>query len=510
MAVLRVVTAADSRSAEQQTIAASGGTLSSLMEHAGMALAEVVAERVPAGDLMVVAGPGNNGGDGWIAARVLHAAGRIVHVSSMVDPVSLPDPASAAAAQAITAGVSWNLAESPSQADLSGVAGIVDALLGIGVSGAVRPSVAAWVNALNASDAVVVSADIPTGVNADTGAVESVAVMADVTVTFGAVKRGLVTFPGAGHAGDLILADIGIGSDMFGSPMSPEIWTADEYAALVPSPAPDVHKNQRGRVLVIAGSTSYPGAAVLAARGAARSGAGYVTLAVPEAIVRVAQGHLVSVPVVGLPGGRSGAFTSAALERLLHLARDFDVVVLGPGLTLADGAVVTVRGLVERLALPIVVDADGLNALVDARGILDSRTAPTVLTPHPGELGRLLGMTTAEVQRDRISSSAQMASGSHAVVLKGAGTVTSGAGRQVINTSGTTTLATAGSGDVLAGVIGALLAGGLDPLHAGALGAYVHGRAGEAAASVLTPVSVVAEDVVEYLPMAFSEVLGEW
>jgi len=484
--------------------------VASLMVAAGGALAEVVAERVPKGDLVVVAGPGNNGGDGWVAARILHAAGRKVRVASLVTPDSLVGEAAAAAKLAIDAGVAWEHADSPARLDFSGVAGIVDALLGIGATGAPRPDVAAWVEALNASDAELICADIPTGVNADTGAVEGVVVHADVTVTFGAVKRGLVLYPGAGYVGDLIVADIGIGFEFAAPASAPEIWTAEEYAALVPSPAPDVHKNQRGRVLVVAGSGTYPGAAILAARGAARAGAGYVTLAVPEAIVNVAQGHLVSIPVVGLPSGRTGAFLSAALERLLRLARDFDAVVIGPGLTLADGAVVTARGLVKRLPIPIVVDADGLNALVDERGILDARTAPTVLTPHPGELGRLLSVTTADVQRDRISSSAEMASSMHTVVLKGAGTVISGSGRQVINMSGTPALATAGTGDVLSGVIGALLANGLDPLDAGALGAYIHGRAGEAAASVLTPLCVTAEDVLEYLPTAFREVLGEW
>jgi len=480
------------------------------MTAAGTALAEVVSERVPAGDIIVVAGPGNNGGDGWVAARILHAAGRTVSVASLRALEALKGEAASAAQAAIESGVIWQHASTPSGVDFTGAAGIVDALLGIGASGAPRPDIAEWIEALNSSSATLISADIPTGVDADTGAVTGGAVHADVTVTFGAMKRGLVTFPGAGYAGDLVLADIGIPPDLTSPDAAPEVWTAEEYAALVPRPAPDVHKNQRGRVLVVAGSGTYPGAAILAARGAARAGAGYVTLAVPEAIVGVAQGHLVSIPVVGLPSGRTGAFLSAALERLLRLARDFDAVVIGPGMTLADGAVVTARGLVKRLPIPIVVDADALNALVDAREILDARTAPTVLTPHPGELGRLLSVTTADVQRDRISSSAEMASAVHAVVLKGAGTVTSGDGRQVINTSGTPALATAGTGDVLAGVIGALLAGGLDPLHAGALGAYVHGRAGEAAASVLTPLCVTAEDVVEYLPTAFGEVLGEW
>lgn len=508
--MLRVLTAAEMRSAEEITTAGTGVSLATLMAAAGDALASVTLERVPDGDLVVVAGPGNNGGDGWVAARQLHEAGRTVRVASLKSPELLTGEAAAAASAAIAAGVVWVHAASPSEFDLGSAAGIVDALLGIGASGAPRPEVAEWIDAMNLSDAILVSADIPTGVDADSGAVPGVAVRADVTVTFGALKRGLVTFPGAGYVGDLVLADVGIPEAASALPATPEVWTAEEYSVLVPRPAADVHKNQRGRVLVVAGSGTYPGAAILAARGAARAGAGYVTLAVPDAITSIAQNHLVSIPVVGLPSGRTGAFLSAALERLLHLARDFDAVVLGPGLTLADGAVVTARGLVKRLPIPMVIDADALNALVDARGILEAREVPTVLTPHPGELGRLLSIPTAAVQRDRISSSAAMATALQAVVLKGAGTVTSGDGRQVINTSGTPALATAGTGDVLAGIIGALLANGLDPLHAGALGAYVHGRAGEAAASVLTPLCVTAEDVLEYLPTAFGEVLGEW
>jgi ADP-dependent NAD(P)H-hydrate dehydratase / NAD(P)H-hydrate epimerase len=235
-----------------------------------------------------------------------------------------------------------------------------------------------------------------------------------------------------------------------------------------------------------------------------------VTLAVPQSVVPIAQGHLVSVPVVGLPQGRTHAFASTAAPKLLQLAREHDAVVVGPGLTLADGAVATARSLVAQVDVPLVVDADGLNALIDAQELIAARTAPTVLTPHPGELARLLAVSGAEVQADRVFSSGRLASEMCVVVLKGAGTVISGEGRQVINVSGTSALATAGTGDVLAGMTGAFLAQGLDPLAAGALAAYLHGRAGEAAASVLTPVSVTGEDIPEYLPVAIGELLGQW
>ena len=221
-----------------------------------------------------------------------------------------------------------------------------------------------------------------------------------------------------------------------------------------------------------------------------RAGAGYVTLAVPQSIVPIAQAHLLSAPVVGLPQGKTHAFASAAASKLVQMAREYDAVVLGPGLTLADGAVATARSIVAETDVPLVIDADALNALVDAQGLIASRRAPTVLTPHPGELGRLLGTSGSAVQRDRIAACARLATASCAVVLKGAGTITSGAGAQVINVSGSPALATAGTGDVLAGITGALLAQGLGALEAGALAAFIHGRAGEAAAAALTPICV--------------------
>lgn len=508
--MLRALTAEQARQVEEAAVSA-GASLAELMAAAGSAVAAAVSERVPTGDVVVLAGSGNNGGDGWVAARVLHAAGRSVHVMTLAPPDALSGIAAEAAREAIQAGVRWEHPAVPPTAEhLSGTAVVVDALLGIGASGKLRGDLDAWVEAANGSGAYLIAVDTPTGVNADTGAVLGSAIAADATVTFTAPKRGLVLYPGAGFAGEIVVAHVGITPDLADVADAPEIWAAEQYAALLRLPAPDAHKNDRGRVLVIAGSAAYPGAAVLAARGAMRSGAGYVTLAVPDAVVATAHAHLLAAPVVGLPQGRAHAFSSAALEKALNLARDYDAVVLGPGLTLTDGAVVTARGLVRRLDVPLVIDADALNALVDAREILEGRTAPTVLTPHPGELARLLGVKAADVQSDRVSSSAELAGPGRAVVLKGAGTVVSTAGRQVVNVSGTPALATAGSGDVLAGVTGALLAQGMAPFEAGALAAYVHGRAGEAAASALSPICVTAEDLPDYLPAAFSALLDLW
>jgi ADP-dependent NAD(P)H-hydrate dehydratase / NAD(P)H-hydrate epimerase len=507
----RVLTAAEARAVEELAVAEQGVSLATLMQAAGTAVASEIAERVPEGDLVVLAGPGNNGGDGWVAARELHTGGRTVSVLSVRGPDELSGISADAAREAIAAGVPWSApAEPPTPLTLGDAAGVIDALLGIGASGALREPLAAWVEAANASGAYLLAVDAPTGIDADTGTAVGAVIEADCTVTFTAPKRGLLVYPGAAFAGEIVVADIGIEPSLANVAAAPEIWTADEYAALLPLPAPDAHKDSRGRVLVIAGSGTYPGAAVLAARGAMRAGAGYVTLAVPQAVVATAHAHLLAVPVVGMPQGKTQAFASAAASKLVQMSREYDAVVLGPGLTLADGAVATARSIVAETNVPLVIDADALNALVDAQGLIAARKAPTVLTPHPGELGRLLGTSGTAVQRDRITASAALATRNVAVVLKGAGTVISGAGRQVINVSGTPALATAGTGDVLSGITGAFLAQGLAPLEAGALAAYVHGRAGEAAASELTPICVTAEDIPEYLPVAMGELLGGW
>lgn len=505
----KVLTAEQMRQAENRAVEA-GISLADLMAAAGGALATELAARIPEGAIAIACGPGNNGGDGWVAARLLHEAGRDVRVFSLRDPEALHGIAYDAARAAIDAGVAFEVPEAPPSAQALGeYAVVVDALLGTGAALPLKEPLPDWCEAISASGAYVFAVDLPTGVDSDTGQRAKAAVVAECTVTFAAPKRGLMLFPGAANAGEVVVADIGIPRDALDVADAPEVWTASEYATLLRLPDPAAHKNERGRVLVVAGSTRYPGAAVLAARGAMRSGAGYVTLAVPEPVVAIAQAHLLAAPVVGLPS-EGGALSLQAVAAVRDLVQSYDAVVLGPGLTLADGAAAAARQLVAELQQPLVIDADGLNAFAGHLDELSCREAPAVLTPHPGELGGLLGVSAADVQADRVSSAAKLAATRRAVVLKGAATITSVSGKQVVNTSGTPALATAGTGDVLSGVIGALLAQGRTPLEAGALGAYVHGRAGEIAASELTPLGVTAEDLPEYLPLAMGELLGTW
>ncbi len=503
--MIRALSVRAALEAERQAVERGIG-LDELMRRAGGAVAREVAARRPDGEIVVVAGKGNNAGDGWVAARDLIAGGRSARVVSLVDPDALAEPAASAAREAISAGVPWILAVDPQgQAEaVRGASAVIDAVFGIGLSGAPGDPCASAIEAINSVGAYVVSVDVPSGVDADSGAVPGQAVGADATVTFTAPKSGLVMYPGAKHVGEVVVADIGVQTP---APVEGdlELWETADYAALLPEHPEDIHKNQRGRVLVVAGSRSFPGAAALAVMGAQRMGAGYVTLAVPESILPTLQAKLTSAVVVGLPENPSRTFASKVADAVLDLAREHDSVVMGPGLTVAHGAVLMVRRVVRELPRPLVLDADGLNALVDAVDVLAERPARTVITPHPGELARLLDVDVMDVQSDRLFYGSRLVSHSLTCILKGARTIVSGEGRQLATLAGNPGLATAGTGDVLSGMIGTLLAQDISPLEAGALGAYLHGRAGDLAASELSETCVMAEDVPAFLPGAVKE-----
>lgn len=509
---MRYVLTADAvRRAEERTAAEKGTPLSRLMDAAGSAVAQHVSDLVPQGRVVVLVGRGSNAGDGWVAAELLHTVGRDVHVISPVMPGELSGDAAVAAAKALGAGVSWHAVPEGSIGTLLGDAAcVVDAMLGIGASGALRAPFDVWVREANSSGAIRIAVDVPTGVATDTGEVVSVAFDAHVTVTFSALKPGLVLYPGARFAGDVSVVDVGIPPEYLTAVGEPEIWAAEDYAPLVPLPDPEAHKNSRGRLLVVAGSGAYPGAAALAAWGAQRCGAGYVTVAVPESVVPFLHAKLTSAVVVGMPENPGKTFASRAAEMIRDLAREHDAVVLGPGMTLAHGSVLVARSVVMGVERPLVIDADGLNALIDEVDIINARTAPTVLTPHPGELARLIRRSVVDVQADRVGSARGLSTGNVACLLKGPHSIIAGDGRTVVNVSGGPALATAGTGDLLSGMIGALLAQRRSALEAAALGAYLHGRAADVAAARLTPVSVTAEDVAECIPDALSELLTDW
>jgi ADP-dependent NAD(P)H-hydrate dehydratase / NAD(P)H-hydrate epimerase len=470
-----------------------------LMERAGEGLARVIAAHVPAGRIVVVCGKGNNGGDGLVAARLLRGAGREVEVLALWDkPSSLSEDAAAQLARLPEpAPVPYDAAR------LAGAGGIVDALLGTGSSGAPKAPIAGVIEDMNTARAKVIAADVPTGVDASTGEVAGAAVRAAATATFHAAKPGLWIAPGKWHAGAVSVVDIGIPAGAPGEADAGLI--AHDVLRDVPGRGPRSTKFTSGNVVVIGGSRGLTGAPCMAALAAMRAGAGYVTVAAPASLELSFTVRLLEAMLVALPED-DGALSPEALPGALKAVGRADAVVLGPGLGKSAGAQALARELVQRIDVPLVIDADGLNALAGQLESLRHRRWPTVLTPHAGELGRLLEVESAEVERARLTHACAAAYRAQAlVVLKGDDTlVAAPSGRVAISRGGAPGLATAGTGDVLSGVTGAILARGLSHAHAACAAVYAHVRAGQLAAEPHGPDAVIASDVIAALPEALA------
>jgi NAD(P)H-hydrate epimerase len=471
-----------------------------LMERAGEGLAHVVARRAPAGRIAIVCGKGNNGADGVVAARHLRTAGREVDVLLVWPPEWMGEEARA------------QLAKLPGATPLAFDAGrlhrahvIVDALLGTGSSGSPREPADKVIEEMEAAKAPVVAADVPSGVDASTGEVAGPAVHCVATATFHGPKIGLYVHPGKAYAGEVEVIDIGIPR---GGPVRPDAGLIGSGVLReMPRRGPSSTKFSSGSVFVMGGSRGLTGAPTMSAMAAMRSGAGYVTVGAPASLELSFTVRLLEAMMVGLPEDGDGHLDPAGVEPVLKAIGRADAVVLGPGLSKDPGAQALVRAVVPRIDLPLLIDADGLNALAGhVEEVLPQRRWPTVLTPHAGELGRLLGVDSSEVERARLRHVREAALRSKAfVVLKGDDTlVAAPSGRVAVSRGGAPALATAGTGDVLSGVIGAMLAKGMPVATAACAGVYVHVRAGQLAAAPHGPDAVIASDVIAALPAALS------
>jgi NAD(P)H-hydrate epimerase len=462
------------RAVDRWAIEEQGVPSSQLMEAAGTALAEAVAGLSPQGPIRVVCGKGNNGGDGAIAARRLGAMGfEVEAVNLWADPV--PDDLDA-----------W----------LAGAGGVVDAIFGTGFEGAPRQPAVAAIEAINRCGAPVVACDIASGVDASSGEVEGVAVEADLTVSFHAAKLGQRIAPGKWHTGELRVVPIGIPKGAPGRPLGGTIDPA--VLALAPRRGPRSTKFSSGQVAVAGGSRGLTGAVRLSSLAAIRAGAGYATVAVPadlEQIFEIAQPEVMSV---GCPGG-DGCLVPASAKAVLRVFERAAAGVLGPGMGGDPGSVELAREVVGAIGVPLVIDADGLNAFAGQLERLAAREAPTILTPHAGELGRLLGRDSDEIAAHRLASAREAARTAGAVVvLKGDDTIVTDGERVAVNALSAPALATAGSGDVLSGICAALLARGLEPFAAACAAVLAHARAGrDAATRIGAAESVIAGDVID-------------
>lgn len=452
---------------------ARGIPVSKLMDDAGFAVAR--AARALLGGcygrrIAVVCGKGNNGGDGLVAARVLRRWG------ARADVVLLwPDLDGLPREQlARLGGPTTDLSRALASADL-----VIDAIFGVGLTRAPEGAVATAIEAMNASGAPILAVDVPSGVDADTGALLGPAVEADVTVTFGGHKPGLLFMPGAAHAGVVEVADIGLPDGLDATARALE---AADVREQLPVRALGTNKRRVGTLLVVAGSRAMPGAAGLTCGAAIHAGAGLTTLLAPEDVCRVALGKIAEMTSIPAPESAEGTLDAKALDLLRPRLGEFHAIALGPGLSTHPATVEAVRALLAETELPVVLDADGLNAYVGAIDELAARRGPTIVTPHAGELSRLLDRPSDELEADRLGAARAAAEQLDAmVVFKGQGTVVAGPdGSVFVNTTGSEALAQGGTGDVLTGLLGSLLAQRREVTPAlVAAGVWVHGRAGD-------------------------------
>ena len=511
--------AAQMRAIDRAAIARVGIPGVVLMENAGRGATDVVlramAERrisLPKSRICVVAGAGQNGGDGFVMARCLANRGARVKVL-LVAPHSkvAGDARTFLGVAGQTAGVviEDHSAEAGAafwRAALSGSDVLIDAIFGTGLRSDVAGTAAAAINAMNASPALRVSIDIPSGLDSDTGAVKGVAVAADVTATMGAPKLGLWIDDRA-PVGQIEVVDLGIDVASFAedaAQVAPlcHLLDAEMAAGLLPRHRPGGHKGSRGHALIIAGSAGKTGAACLAGAGALRAGAGLVTIATTAAGQIALDAKVIELMTAVYAQGADPDAASGA--RLWSLSARMKAVAVGPGIPTGQGMAAVIRDLARELPLPLVIDADGLNLLgTEAGAVLLRAAGPRILTPHPGEMGRLLGIETAAVNADRLGLARRLAADSGSiVVLKGARTViATPSGEAFVNPTADPSLGTAGSGDVLTGVITGLLAQGLSPVDAARAGVFVHGTAAAVAREALATRNLTAAD----LPLAVAQ-----
>ncbi len=518
---MKVVTSDQMRLLERRAIE-SGVPEDTLMENAGLAVARSISRILdgPRGKRVVVlVGPGNNGGDGMVAARYLADWGAVVTLYMTTyrrrdDKFADCRDRRVRVVEADEDLEHWQLGSYVSLADV-----ILDAVLGIGTRPSLDANLRSVIDAISTMKAqdhgpIFVALDIPTGLDADTGGCDEACFPAAVTLTLGAPKLGLLQFPGAAHVGALETLPIGLPEGVEDD-LAIDLVDAQLVSNLLPERRLDGHKGSFGGVLVAGGSRRFVGAPILAAAAAYRAGAGMVTLAAPASMRLVAASQLLEQVHLPLPESEDGALDAASAAAAREALDAASAAVVGPGLGAGDAPAAFIRALlltepVSGVPTPVVIDADALNILAGSYGWESKLAAPAVLTPHPGEMARLLGRSVEDIQRDRVATAATAAERwGQVVVLKGAHTViASPDGRIALSPFANPALSTAGSGDVLAGVIGGLLAQGVAGYDAAIAGVYLHGAAGERWRADNGNAGLLAGDLLPLLPRIAEELRG--
>jgi len=516
---MKVVTPEQMREIDKRTINEIGIPGIVLMENAARKVTDEAVKMLgfPRGKLVaVIAGKGNNGGDAFAVARQLKGEG--CHVKAFVTALKKDITGDAG----INLSILEKIGESPvelvdesrmedlkntlEKADL-----VVDGLLGTGLKGEVRGFIKEVINIINMAQKPVLAIDIPSGVSGETGQVLGCCIQADKTVTFALPKLGMLVHPGLDHTGELVVADIGIPSKVIeGMKIDTYITDSALVASMMPRRFKNSNKGDYGRVLIITGSEGMTGSGCLAATAALRTGAGLVYVGVPAGLVSIYDAQVMESVTIPLEDERTGRLSKRCLSRIEAEIKRMDVLAVGPGLGTGDDIFDIVARMVEMADVPLVVDADGLNVLSRDVSVLKNLKTQMVITPHPGEMARLCGISIGEVQDNRIDVAREFAEKWKVVtVLKGARTIIAlPDGTIYINPTGNAGMATAGSGDVLTGIIASLIGQGVTPWHAAVAGTYLHGMAGDNAAQVRGEHGMIAGDIVNELPYAIKSLLN--
>ena len=516
-----LVTAAEMQEMDRQTIETQGIPGLELMEKAGCGATRVLLDQL--GDqakagVGIICGKGNNGGDGFVIARCLAEKGIDVSVYLLAKTAALKGDAATNHERLLPLNI--GVIEIPDEntfaktkSRLSNHGLLVDAILGTGLTSDVRglfKTVIDFINALNSTGIAVFAVDIPSGLNADTGQPCGTCIRAQSTATFGLAKIGHFTYPGAEYTGSLEIIDIGIpGAVVQAVGPKQYLMTPEQIRTYLHPRSPDAHKGRTGHLLVIAGSTGKTGAAAMTGVSAMRAGAGLVTLGIAERLNPILETQVLEVMTEPLPETQNGVLATGAAENIKKLAAGKTCLAIGPGIGQAEETQNLVRKIISQSRVPIVIDADGLNNIAGQTQLLKNLKIPAVLTPHPGEMARLMDVTPAEVQKNRLQSARDFATnlGVH-LVLKGAATVIAHPdGSAYINPTGNPGMASGGMGDVLTGVLAGFITQGFTPEAASHAAVYLHGAAADTLAKTTGPIGYLAGEVMNAIPGEIKKLL---
>ena len=507
---MKLVTAAQIREIDREAIEDHGIPGTTLMTNAAEHLAKAAMEHMPPdGCAAVFCGYGNNGGDGIGAAAILHSKGVSVRAFLVGNPYDelKPDPEAMKKRLVSFGGSLEHFSPSADLVDYVGECNvIIDAIYGIGLNNELQDEALSAVSIIHSSDALVIAADIPSGIQADTGAILGDAVKADITITFTFAKPGHFIEPGCVYTGELRVCDIGVPRQVINKTVS-HMYAAMQKDIHLPRRKKDTHKGDYGRAFILAGSVGYTGAPALSARAATKMGTGLVSLGVPKSIYEILAIKLNEEMPFPLPDDKQGKLIANTAGEILRRVNQSEVCLIGPGLGMSDDISELVQSIVRNSSTPIVLDADGLNAIAKDPEILSQATCPLILTPHPGEFVRLGGC----FKGDRLKASCDFARKHDCIlVLKGHSTIIAlPNGIAYVNTTGGPAMAKGGTGDVLAGMITALIAQKLPMVHAVAAAVYIHGLAGDMCAAEMGEYSVTATDIIDMLPKAIKMCQGD-